>query len=183
MTINKNILKLSMVASFFLPLNSHDTDQNIEPTPQQIELTITYALNDSQKNFPSHEIHKNVEEKFDELSTAEKALVANIIKQNHETDEQTKTITLENAAQLLQTNIDEALRVLTPREIEFLTTMISEIIDSAITEIQILKNHEISVEDGTTILQTCINNLVIGSKFTLDGTTYTITAPKKIKNK
>jgi len=177
---NKNILTLSASLLIFLPLQSNVTKQ--EPTAQQIEEAIIHALNDSQKNFPPH-ISKNQQESYEQTDT-EKALTATIIAQKNDQNQtlkKTNLVALDNATNLLQTNIEEALKVLTPAEIEILTTVISEIVDTAIAEIQTLTNHEITIQDGTKILQDCINNLRQGTQFTLNGTTYTIIASKTKK--
>lgn len=178
---NKNIIALSATLLIFSPLHSNLTPE--EPTAQQIENAIAGALKDAQKKFPA-QINEDQQKSY-ELENTEKVLIATIIAQQNnqnKTLEETRLITLENATSLLQTNIEEALRVLTPAEIETLTAVISEIVGSAIVEIQTLKNHEITIQNGTTILEACINSLAIGTQFTLNGTTYTIIAPK-IKNK
>ncbi|MBP6869673.1 hypothetical protein KBC04_02230 [Candidatus Babeliales bacterium] len=203
MKTNKRILTLAISLAMFCPVKPNNATKNAEPTPQQIDAAISNAVELAKKAAPGsseqdatsqNAINKSATEKnapaqkTPDKSVTEKAVLATIttINENKPTPvveaQQQRSISLNDAIELLQISIKSAHKELNATEKEILSTIISDVINSAIVDIQALQNHEISKESAITILQAYINSLTVGNKFTINGVTYNIVPTKHRRN-
>lgn len=171
MKIHKNIMTLTLILSIMNPIKNSDFDDN------ENQITPEYVLDQIEQPNPLN------------LYINSTSTNASILISNELMFTENENISLDQAVKLLEETITDITskipnfdknqhqKLFTPAQAKILSTIISCIINTITSKIDVDQYQSLLEKDGIALLQACAENLTIGSKFTLNGITYTIIAP------
>lgn len=167
MKIHKNIISFTLLVALCSPAIADDVAQeNFDEVTEPVAIHAEAPVDHAAEQNPATEQTIAIEG------------IVDIIDELINTLEQGTTFTLHNADYI----VDDAHKGLglSPDQLQALAIIASEMVSAAIEEIseqiQLSQKNPLTHADAIALLQACQNNLTIGSKFTLNGTTYHIIA-------